>query len=1130
MSLKIDTAYSLNEQTIIGEDLPTVYIDRIVVDDYVKDPKKSQSLITTNLNIFVKDATDGKLSHWYNNPFSSILRSRIKICIAQVTKMDTLDAWSKIESAAQANAIFQDVDSKLLDGTSLQYYNLNDLMGEQTLNSLTERYSEDGKELGTIYSFNKMINFPSSQNTPGNTEMSVLTQEQNYLSYFVFSFITPEGNNNEIITISNVTRQDVKLAGKTPTRASVFLTDDQRGSIWTGPVHYHNGDVRVNNQPFYGYMGGSAHGTTSNQPVLKRINVENNTVQDFVSLGKLSANVASTEPTELKPLFESEINKNSLFSNMDMSRDSEGNCNFVFSINFNSLIKQKGLEGDILTNNSTVNIFDYISVESMKVFRRRVYGSPLSGEKANNTSTSKKFRPPKPPPSFNKYRMDKIGDVEQIQVKTGANYIKQFSKRYSVDRTRELIVEAYEENGFFKISESTGDGISTLKKINNVFNEENTVNNFLTFTGTDNSVRKASNGFYQYEVQLNIRDERKKYFEDAAQTLSKHIETLQKIISIHAISPDYYDTLADKFTVKFINDLSLNGEQLIEISGDYWEEIPRDFLKIYDIVSKNLLSITDKQEISLTMKNILSPISGNSKGYLRIQRILEDLLNSVENNILGSFAKKSDKGTKVKVFKGKSNGNSNNAFRKNIITNVIFQEYFNASFQPNFGNLFFDIDDTQLINSEPGVRFISYEDFNAYKNSETEKYYTSPNTNVAISKFPEASSFTDKMAYSYFTPSVIYDKYNEPQKYNKFLSNENKSLNAVIDNLIKDKPENIAPSITSTETKKVSEIEEDRLNSKLTNYFSSNFETSIIVEEESNQVTNYKNDKNTKKANANDFGGVLKKDVAVQKSIIKKEKLGSSIFKKIFSRNITQKNRDSSVKVENFKPDVLVNVDGINNSVVAQLPNQIKALIVSQDQRNVADASPVSSIKSDMLELINGDPFSNEETFMRAKYMFETIVKVEYLSGYEKISGTNQESPRSPIWKTLDDNIFNDAKKQNKKLYCKIIPYSSEVFNIQYDEEQSLPILEKYFFIGSDELDDTIKTTNSQEEPTNGLSMTLNNPQYQLSYEIINISENVNESIVSQPESVENRSLISRLRRSTISDQTTRNSPGRTSY
>lgn len=1130
MSLKIDTAYNLNAQTIIGETLPTVYVDRVVIDDYVKDPAKNQSLITTSLNLFVKDASDGKTSHWYNNPFSSILRPKIKICVAQVTKMDTLDAWSKVKSAAQAGAIFQDKNSKLLDGTSFQYYTLNDLMGEQTSNSLTKRYSEDGKELGTIYSFNKEVKFPSQQNTPGNTSVDILTKEQNYLSYFIFSFITSEGNDNEIINISSVTRQDVKLAGKMSTRASVFLTDDQRGSIWTGPVHYHNGDVTIDNEPFYGYMGGAVHGMTSNQPVLKRVNVENNTVQDFSSLGNLNTSAVSTEPTELKPLFEKEINKNSLFSNMDISRDSESNCNFVFSINFNNLIRQKGLEGDILTSNNSVNIFDYILVESIKVFRRRVYGSPLSGEKANNTSTSKKFRPPRPPPSFNKYRMDRIGDVEQIQVKTGANYIKQFSKKYSVDRTRELIVEAYEENGVFKISESTGDGVSTLKRINNIFNEESTVNNFLTFTGTDNSVRKASNGFYQYEVELNIRDERKKYFEDAAQTLSKHIETLQKIISIHAISPDYYDSLADKFTVKFINDLSISGEQLIQVSGDYWEEIPRDFLKIYDIVSKNSLSITDKQEISLTMKNILSPISGNSKGYLRIQRILEDLLNSVENNILSSFSKKSDKGTKVKVFKGKSNGNSNNAFRKNIITNVVFQEYFNASFQPNFGNLFFDIDDTQLVNSEPGVRFISYEDFDTYKNAETEKYYTSPNASVAISKFPEASSFTDKMAYSYFTPSVVYDKYNQPQKYNKFLSNENKSLSAVIDNLIKDKPENIAPSITSTGPKKVSEVEEERLNSKLTNYFSSNFETSIIVEEESNQVTDYKNDKNTKKANANDFGGVLKKDVAVQKSIIKKEKLGSSIFKKIFSRNITEKNRDSSVKVENFKPDVLINVDGINNSVVAQLPNQIKALIVSQDQRNVADTSPVSSVKSEMLELINGDPFSNEETFMKAKYMFETIVKVEYLSGYEKISGTNQQSPRSPIWKTLDDNIFNDAKKQNKKLYCKIVPYSSEVFNIQYDEKQSLPILEKYFFIGSDELGATIKATNSQEEPTTGLSMTLNNPQYQLSYEIINISENVNESIVSQSEAVENRSLISRLRRAAISNQATRNSSGRASY
>jgi hypothetical protein len=1130
MSLKIETAYSLNAETIIGEGLPTVYVDRVIVDDYIKDPAQNQAQLSTRLNLIIKDSSDGKYSSWYNNPFSSILKPRIKICIAQVTKKETIDAWSKVQSPPQANGIFQNQDSKLLDGTSFQYYTLNDLMGEQTFDSLNEKYSEDGSQLGTIYSFNKVVNFPSRQASPGNNEADILTQEQKNLSYFVFTFLTPEEDQYEILSISSITRQDVKSSGKLSTQASVFLTDEQESSIWTGPVHYHNGDVRINGEPFYGYMGGSIHGQTGNQPILKRINVENNAVQDFSSLSSLSTNVANTEPIALKPLFDTEINKNSLFSNMNLSRDSEGNCNFVFSINFKNLIKQKGLDGDVLTGNDEVDILDYISVDSLKVFRRRVYGSPLSGQKTNNTSTSTKFRPPAPPPSFNKYRMDKIGDVEQIQVKTGADYIKKFSKKYSVDRTRELILEAYEENGSFKISESTGDGVSTLKRVGDIFNQESEINDILTFTGTDNSVRKASNGFYQYEVQLNVRDDRKKYFEDATSVLSGHIETLEKIISIHSISPEYYDNLIDKFTVRFINDLSINGQQLIDVSGDFWEEIPRDFLKIYNVISKNQLSTSSKKEIFLTMKNILSPISGNSKGYLRIQKILEELLSAVQNNVLATFAKKSNKGTEVTTLKSKSNGNSYIAFRKNIITSIRFQEYFNASLQPNFGNLFFDVSDEELVNDNAGVRFISYDNFDTYKNIETTKYYTSPNASVSISKFPEATAPADRMAYSYFTPSVVFDKHSQPQKYNEFLSNENKSLSTIIDNLTKDKPENIAPSIESSKTKEVSVVEEERLNSKLSNYFSLNFEASVITEEDASQVTDYKSEKSAKKATTNDFGGVLKKDKAAIKAAVKQEKLGSSVFKKIFSRNIIQKNRDANVKVGNFRPDVLANTNGINSAVISQLPNQIKALITSQDQRNVADVTPVSSVKSDMLEFINEDPFSNQETFMRAKYMFETIVKIEYLSGYEKTPGTSQHSPRSPIWKTLNSVVFDDAKKQNKKLYCKIVPYSSDTFNIQYDEEQSLPILEKYFFIGTDVSSTGVKSTTIQNEPTKGLSMTLNNPQYQVSYEILNVSENVNESILTQSERVENRSLTSRLRNSTIRNQTTRGTTGGTTY
>ena len=140
------------------------------------------------------------------------------------------------------------------------------------------------------------------------------------------------------------------------------------------------------------------------------------------------------------------------------------------------------------------------------------------------------------------------------------------------------------------------------------------------------------------------------------------------------------------------------------------------------------------------MKNILSPISGNPKGYLRVKKTLEDLLNTIQNNVLVAFSKKPDKGTNANVFKSKSSGNSYIALRQKVTTGVIFQEYFNASLQSNFGNLFFDIDDSELRNDEAGVRVISYESFDNYKNAETAKYYTSPNANVKISKFLESGS------------------------------------------------------------------------------------------------------------------------------------------------------------------------------------------------------------------------------------------------------------------------------------------------------------------------------------------------------------------------------------------------------
>ena len=1083
MSLKIDTQYEFDSRTIIGENLPTVYMDRVILEKVSLSALPSTPSLQATLSIIIKDAASGKFSLWFSNPYSSILKKKIKIAVAQVTNEAAIAAWSKVTTLTDLPFLTSGDNKQsqvLLNGTSIQYYTLEDLLGSGDSSSMTTRFIETGNKIGAVYSFNKSIIFPSNQKTPGNTPETFLPEDQKQLSYFAFTFIDSDRDTDTPQPISKMTQEDVISNGKTVKESSVFLTTEEEQRIWTGPVHYHDGDVRIDDQPYYGYMGGLNHAATINQPTLTRIKVENNTIHDFRSLDKLNTQVASQVPISADPYLKDEIDKNSVFSNLDISRGPEGNCDFVFSMSLRSLLKSKSLDGQNLTNQNIDNILKFIDFESIKVFRKRMSGSPLLGEKKFDPPSSKKFSPPIERASFNKFRMDRIGDIEQSYVMTGGNYDKKFQKRYAVDRTRELIVEAYEENGLFKTSPSTGDGVSSIQKIDQLFSEDENHEAIITFTGTDNSVKKFSNGFYQYELEVVINDQKYQYFSDARNTLTKHIETLSKITSVHAISPEFYDSLIDKFTVKFIDQLSL-GKEGVDISYDFWEEIPRDFLEIYDAITTQPIDGQTKQNISLTMKNVLSPISGTSEGYTKIQKILESLIALIDKSLLLAPVKSRDKNTKVEVFKSRASTNNYNPWRTKISTNIIFKEIFNASLESDFGTMFFDIEEQDLENSTPGVRTISFENFKGYKDKEVEKIYSSKNADISISQFPNAGSFTETTAYSFFTPSLIFNKYNKPEKINKFVANEDKSIDSLINKLSLDQGKNTNSALQprfNGDTTLQSETAD--FNSKLSNYFSLNYDASVVVGENNNE--NYKSPggRSFENSDTNDFGGVLKRDIASKDDQELKQKSAAPILKTLLSENIIGK--QSRVQASNFSPNVLVNEEGIDDAKIASLPNQVKALIVSQDTQKNIQFSPQPGVKPEVINFIRQDPFKDPQTFMKAKYMFETIAKVEYLSGHEKTSKTGDPSLKSQVWKTLDKNTFKSAEEQNKKVLCRLVPYSDGSLNISYDEEQSLPMLDNVFFIGSEELD-TVKNTSSQSKlSTKGLSMKFNNTQYQTTY------------------------------------------------
>jgi hypothetical protein len=191
--------------------------------------------------------------------------------------------------------------------------------------------------------------------------------------------------------------------------------------------------------------------------------------------------------------------------------------------------------------------------------------------------------------------------------------------------------------------------------------------------------------------------------------------------------------------------------------------------------------------------------------------------------------------------------------------------------------------------------------------------------------------------------------------------------------------------------------------------------------------------------------------------------------------------------ISQFNPEIISKDCDDSNQVISVLPNQLKALIIAQDTKKDINFSPRSAIRPEITNLINQDPFSTPAIQNIAKNLFQNIVVVQYLSGYQQNKNGNI-SIKDDIWRPLTKNVFDKARTSNKKLLCRMLPYSNPSFNIQYDN--NLPIIDNYFFISNDESNIIMEEKGKESQQSNSLSMTLDNPQYQITYYRENVSPN----------------------------------------
>jgi hypothetical protein len=1079
MTLNIDTSVSLDERTIVGEGLPSVYFDKIVINkmkpnfsktdpDLYSNFSSDSEYLSVDLNIVLKDIYDGKNSRWFKNGFSKDVKQNLKIAIIQTTNIDAANAWMSIKSS-KVLADIEDSTNKqtrvLMNGTNIQILSLYDLLGDQNENSIDKRYLEGTtSQAGYIYNFNSVVKFPLVKSTPGNQKVYLIPKTQSNLSYFGFTYYSNSSSDSQD-SISKITHEKVIENQNVVSNASVFTTSDNK--VWTGKVHYHDGDVEVNGQPYFGYMGGKSHRSNIQQPTLTRNIVKNSKIQDLYSLGIVENNVIFKEPVENNKEKKDSVIKNSIFSNIYLSREFDGKVDFTFSIDMNSLVRSRSLDSLNLRDSSINELMKYIKIKSLKIFRLEYQ------KRAVESSLEESFNPVKSLTKVNTFKMEKELQPKIRKLEIDKKYTKKFKKRIVTDQYKDLILEADNIENSLSTNDEISDQNSSIAARNNVYMRSEVVNNIIHITGTDDSIRDFNSGMYQYELEIEIEDNRSEYYSDIKMNMRQQITKLNSIIDL--INKNNYDDVIDKFKNKFIEDISFNNS-LTSISGDYWDEIPQLYVNSVEFFSSNEFPSNIKQNAINTMRNMLNPYSSSLSDYIKVVSMLNKLNDFISSSVFLSRKNYGQKTPFGGTPKSRASKNNNNPLFNSIKINHIFANaHVNAATKKNFGNIFFKMSADEIENNTPGIRTISYDSFVEYKNAEVEKIYSSPNADLSLSAFPNARMDLDITSYAYFTPSVVFNNKQKPDCIESVLTFDEQYVDMVLSGLSSNDNLNLSNINKNIGVNSI-EKETNFLNGRLDGFFSSKYDASVVTEQNSPSIFSPKKNPSSQPATINDVGGDLKSNAVMKKESANTVSKSTNALKTLLMSKVVTKTEKPSVT--SFNPQVLSTDCDEAEDVISTLPNQLKSLIVAQDPNKRSTFSPTPGIKPEIIDFINQDPFSNPKVSNTAKNLFENLVVVQYLNGYEQ-NENGQMSIKDDNWKILTKNIFDDARLSGKKLFCRLIPYSSPRFNIKYDE--TIPVIDSYFYISEEEENTIYEPIEQQQIITNTISNTFDNPQYQMS-------------------------------------------------
>ena len=1018
----------------IGKDLPTASVNKMIVGK-----------TSIDVELVVKDQLDDELNGtWFSN---EKLGNLLKLVVVmskseEATKIMSLgsDATSlcdktvgKLERESLVEEVIRLTNPSLLsrsrrgltrekrrilklidENTEVKFLNLSkDFKGSFDDVIRSEKQEIEGQEVTNVY---YGVRYDLE---PDEDHVSVFSYVKMDIREFGERFDIDTSSSGLDSFTGEVNLEKVITSREIVRRSRVFF---QNGRLFNGPVRYSMREGR--------YQSDDRVRTRLDTRIVRNPKIIDE--REIMSLGQirtefdnLSFSIVS-DNSRTRDNMNSKI-KPSYFSPLFHTKDENDNIRFMFSIDTSEILTRNSIYGPLfskLSFSKRQDILARVLIRNLEVRRVRVKSSVGSSNKLGAGQNKSVVFDKEVPPTV----------LASIGEKTPR----------SVSPVENGSVSLSEEDTFLSINR----GDISLR----------------TFSGIDKTFSNITDGFYQYEVSVEVTDTIKEYLEEQISDLRNSISTLNDYYNFSTVigptlekaeisnphidlevesgttegeDKSHYEAFSNKFTRRFYKSCVDKYKTPMNYP---WVSVPATFVDLVSGFTSGLDRKT-KERIVSSMRHSMSPVTGNPTNIMRVMKMIESFTSKVED-ISKISIKPSIPTTSLNSSTQKATQKTSKAPTKSFSAYKRFDETFDSNTTRSFG--FNYIDPDLGSENDTGLKKVTNFDFQERVDLETERFFSDKEADISLSMGTGTvlrKQSVEDTSYGFLTPlsfldsRVVYDftdttpRRRTTRFRRRGISGQSKinTFSFLLERIV-------------TDSKAKDTLDRNNILSN---------ENSVTITPVGDKDFSYYPEQKRVRKRASDYhrqaSVVELYDYLAKEKATESGTAGSSTFLNMKSSRIKKDKRNPFKTARVLKRSgrnsiSIMNLEGeqrvISTSRYSGMPNQIKSIFL----RTVKNNSDV--VTGEFLEDMVRN--YNFEGSLEYKFTVGKIAKMHYLSGYRQMRKSGQIS-KVPIWRPLNKRVVD--RLSGKSVLCKLSPHHDMYVGYSQTPGLNTNVYNEYFVL-----------------------------------------------------------------------------------